>query len=65
MKIKATSWKEPYAIKMCHECGGEMGLYDIPGPDICQDMEWACHVCGINELYSEWVARTKKEVLFY
>lgn len=64
-KIKATSYKEPYAMKICHECKKDMGLYEIPGPDIYPDLEWACHSCGITELYSDWVKRTKKKVEFY
>lgn len=59
------SYKEPYAMKVCVECKGDMGLYEIPGPDIYPDLEWACHECGITELYSDWVKRTKKEVKFY
>jgi hypothetical protein len=62
MKANVT---EPYAIKLCHDCGGEMGLYEIPGPDIYPDLEWGCHDCGINELYSEWQARTGRKVYFY
>lgn len=61
MKARRT---EPYAIKICVQCAGDMGLYEIPGPDIYPDLEWACHECGIIELYSLWQDRTKKEVRF-
>jgi len=56
--------KEPYAFKLCPECGGEMGLYDLPGPEIYQDLEWGCHECGISESYMDWCARTGREVKF-
>jgi len=63
-RLEATD-TEPYAIKICVECHGDMGLYEYPGPDLVPDLEWACHDCGVTESYSEWCARTRKEVKFF
>jgi len=55
---------EPYAIKVCVDCGGDMGLYEYCGPDIVPDLEWVCHDCGVTESYLEWCVREKKQVKF-
>jgi len=62
LKVLKGAWKEPFAIKICHECKGEMHLVDIDGPDLCQDMEWYCTECGITESYLEWSARVGARV---
>lgn len=63
MEKKEINWG--FAVKLCHECGGEMILDEIPGPDIYPDLEWSCTKCGINELHSEFLVRTKRSKGFY